>query len=143
MAVITYPVDSTTLVLNGHIFNDFAEGDILELAPVNDLTSQVNSTDGGTSITKRSDGDVHTLTVRTQKQSNDDIFMNVAVNNQEIEVFNGSLKSVFTKDGVAGVDSWTLENGSITTRPTSTTNTQDGNALHEYVVQFRTATRQI
>ena len=50
MAVITLAADSTTLVLNGYAFSSFVAGDILELAPVNELTSHVNSSAGGVNI---------------------------------------------------------------------------------------------
>jgi hypothetical protein len=143
MAVITLAADSTTLVLNGFAFTSFVSGDILELAPVNDLTSRVNSSSGGVNIQGRSDGGVHDLTIRVQRYSDDDIFLNSAINQAVPVVFDGSLKENFVKDGTDGVESWILENGSITTRPSAPKNDQDGNALMEYVLQFRIATRNI
>jgi len=143
MAVINFAADSTTLVLNGYAFTSFVSGDIMELAPVNDLTSHVNSTNGGVNIQKRSDGDVHTLTIRVQRFSDDDVFMNTQINQTDTVVFAGSLKNNFTRDSIDGVESWVLEAGSITTRPTEAVNDQDGNALMEYVVMFRTATRSL
>lgn len=143
MAVITLAADSTTLTLNGYVFTSFVAGDILTLAPVNDHSAHVNSQGGGVSIQRRSDGDVHDLTIRVQKFSDDDVFLNSALTGESIEVFNGSLKENFTKAGTAGVETYTLENGSITTQPTNTKNDQDGNALSEYVVRFRSAVRAL
>lgn len=142
MANIIYATDSTTLTLNGYVFNNFIAGDYIDLAPVNDATAQVDSADG-VSITKRADGDVHLLTVRVQKNTQDDVFLNSAANSNPPEVLAGSLKEAFSRDGTDGVDNWTLEAGSITTRPTTVKNNQDGNAVHEYVVRFRFATRAI
>ena len=141
MSVITIGTDSTTLVLNGYPFKSFVAGDIMTLAPVNPLTSHVNSTNGGVSIQGRSDGGVHDLTLRVERYSDDDIFLNSAINGAGITVFNGSMKGNFNKDGVDGIETFSLESGSITTRPTSTKNDQDGNALSEYMIRFRNAVR--
>lgn len=143
MAVITLAADSTTLTLNGYVFTSFVAGDIFTLAPVNDHSAHVNSQGGGVSIQRRSDGDVHDLTIRVQKFSDDDIFLNTAKSGQEVTLFNGSAKENFTKDGTAGVETHTLENGSITSQPTNTKNDQDGNALQEYVIRFRSSVRSL
>lgn len=142
MATITYATDSTTLALNGYVFTGFIAGDYVELAPLNDANAPVDSADG-VSITKRADGDVHTLTVRVQKGSQDDIFLNSALAGSAPTVFAGSLKENYTIDGVDAVDTWTLEGGAITTRPTETKNNQDGNTSHEYMIRFRFATRAV
>lgn len=142
-SVITLAADSTTLVLNGHIFNDFGVGDYLELTPVNALTSRTNSRNGGLNIQKRSDGGVHTLTVRVQRFSDDDIYLNSARNQSLPVIFDGSAKETGIKDGDDFVESFILESGSITTQPTFTKNDQDGNALAEYVLEFRDATRNL
>jgi len=143
MAIITLAADSTTLVLNGHAFTSFVVGDILELSPANELTSRVNSSTGGVNIQGRSDGGVHDLVVRVQRYSDDDIFLNTSRNQSTPEVFDGSLKENFVKDGSAGVESWILESGSITAQPSAPKNDQDGNALMEYTMQFRNATRNL
>lgn len=143
MASIVLDADSTTLVLNGTAITDLIDGDILELTPVNPLTSHVNSSNGGVNINKRSDGGVHDLTVRVQRYSASDVFLNNASNQASPVVFNGSLKEDYTRDGTAGAESWILENGSITTRPTSTKNNTDGNSLQEYTIRFRNCSRNI
>lgn len=143
MAVITLAADSTTLVLNGTPITDLVNGDTITLEAVNPATSQVTSTNGGTNINERSDRGVHNLTVRVQRFSESDVFLNNAKRQSPPTVMRGTMKEAFTRDGTAGVESWLLENGSFTTQPTSTKNDQDGNALSEYVIQFRDASRNL
>jgi len=143
MAIIQLAADSTTLVLNGTPITDTAEGDYMELNPVNDLTSQINSSDGGVNINKRVDGNVHDLIVRVQKFSASDVFFNSAMNQEAPVVFNGSVKEDFIRDDVAGAESYILENGSLTTRPGNAKNNQDGNGMMEYTIRFRNASRNI
>lgn len=143
MAVITMSADSVSLVLNGFPITDFAEGDIVELNPINDLTSQINGANGAVNINKRNDGGVHDLIIRVQKMSGSDVFLNSAINQEEPVVFNGSLKEDFIRDGTAGAESFILENGSITTRPGNTKSNTDGNGMLEYTIRFRNATRNL
>lgn len=142
MSNVSLAANNTTLTLNGYVFDDLIEGDQLELAPVNAKTFRVNS-EKGVTVGKRSDGDVHDLTIRVMKYGQDDLFLNSAMNQAEPVIFNGSMKENFVRDSVDGVATWTLENGSLTDRPTETRNTQDGNAVMEYRIQFRAATRLI
>lgn len=143
MASITLAADSTTLVLNGYAFTSLAEGDYIELNPVNELTSHVNDSNGGVTIKKRSDGDVHDLVVRVQRFGDDDIFLNSSINTESPTVFNGSMKENFIKDSSDGVESFVLENGSITVRPSLVKNSQEGNAMTEYTIRFRNAQRNL
>lgn len=143
MAVINVAADSTTLVLNGRAITDFVAGDVLTLTPANPATAHVNSSNGGVSINERSDRGVYDLTVRVQRLSADDSFLNNALRQSPPTVFNGSMKENYNRDGTDGVESWILENGSITTQPTITKNDQDGNALSEYVIRFRDASRNL
>lgn len=141
--LITLPADSTSLVLNGRILTDFIAGDIIEIAPVNELTSHVNSSNGGVNINKRSDGGVHALKMRVQKFSGDDAYLNNARNQSTPVIFNGSANLSFVRDGTAGIAAYILENGSITVQPTDITNDTDGNGLVEYVIKFRNVTRNL
>jgi len=143
MSTITMQADSTSLVLNGFPIVDFGEGDFIELNPVNPDTSRINSDNGGVNIAKRLDGGVHDLVVRVQKNSNSDVFLNQQMNLAAPAVFNGSVKENFTRDGADGVESYTLENGSFTTKPSNVKNNTDGNALMEYTIQFRNAVRNV
>ena len=143
MSVITIQADSATLILNDRSMTAFAEGDFLTLTPANAASSHVNSASGGVSIAERFDKDVYDLMFRVQKFSPDDVFMLSALNSENLIVFAGSLKESYGIDGNAGVESFTLEAGSITTQPTQTKNNQDGNALMEYMLRFRTAKRSL
>ena len=143
MGAIGYNADSTSLILNGNSIIDFIEGDYVELAPVNPLTSQTNGANGAVNINKRVDAGVHDLTIRVTKNSDSDIFLNNELNKEDVVVFNGSLKENFVKDGSAGVDSWQLENGSFTDRPTLLKNNQEGNNSVEYKIRFRNCVRNV
>lgn len=143
MSTIQMEAESTSLVLNGTAITDVSEGDVIELNPVNPVTSHVNSANGGVTINKRIDGGVHDLVVRVQKYSASDVFLNSAINQAAPVVFNGSVKEDFIRDDVAGAESYILENGSITTRPANVKNNTDGNGLMEYTIRFRNATRNI
>lgn len=143
MSVITLNADSSTLILNDQSFTSFAEGDYLTLTPANAATNHVNSASGGVTIAERFDRDVYDLMFRVQKYSADDIFMLSLVNGEGVGVVSGSLKESYTSDGTPGIESWNLDNGSITTQPTQTKSNTDGNALMEYTLRFRTAKRSL
>lgn len=143
MATVTLAADSTTLVLNGHVFTDFVAGDKLELAYVNPQTSRTNSANGGTNIQGRTDAGVATLTIRVQRFGDDDVFLNSQINQAQPVVYSGSMKEEFNRDGQDFVESFVLESGSHTTKPTHTKNDQDGNNLSEYVLEFRNAQRNL
>lgn len=143
MAQIVLTAAQTTLVLNGTIIGDMGEGDYITLTPVNPLTSRVNSSNGGVNIAGRLDGGQHDMVVRVQKYSAADVFLNNARNQAAPVVFDGSAKETFTRDGVESVESYILESGSITAQPTNTKNNTDGNAMMEYTIAFRNATRNL
>lgn len=144
MAVVAIPANSTTLVLNGHLFNSFMEGDFLELASVNPSTSHINGVaNDSVTINERSDRHVRDLTIRTKRYEEDDVFLNDQNNASPVVVFSGTLKTNLTVDGEDTVETWILENGSITDQPTEVKNSQDGNALMEYKLRFRSAQRQL
>ena len=113
------------------------------MTPVNPQTSQINSSDGGVTINRRSDGNVYDMVVSVQKYSDDDVFLNEIVNGATATILEGTLKEDFNRDGVDGQESWTLEGGSITTKPTDTKNDTDGNAVLEYTIRFRNAKRAL
>lgn len=143
MSVIILAAEATTVTLNGYNLTSLTEGDFVTLAPVNPLTSHTNASAGGVNINGRVDGAVMDMTVRVQKLSADDVFLNSARNSALPTVFNGSSKTNYNRDGVDAVETYTLESGSITTQPTDTKNNQDGNAMMEYVIRFRSAVRSL
>lgn len=143
MSVITVSADSSTLILNDRPFTTFAEGDFLTLTPANAASAHVNSAGGGVTISERMDRHVYDLLVRVQKYGADDVYLNGLLNGEGVTLLEGSLKESYTADGSAGVESWNLDGGSLTTQPTQTKNNQDGNALMEYTIRFRTAKRSL
>jgi len=143
MSIITMQADSTSLILNGFAITDFAAGDVVELNPVNDLTSHVNSSDGGVNINKRVDAEVHDLVVRVQKFSPSDAFLNSQRNQPAPVVFNGSVKEDFVRDGTETSETYQLESGTITTQPANVKSDTDGNAMMEYTLRFRRAVRSL
>jgi hypothetical protein len=143
MSTITLAADSTTLILNGEPIKDLMAGDVITLTPVNPSTSHVNGNNGSVNINERSDKGVYDVLVNVQRFSETDDFLSKADRLSPPAVFNGSMKEDYNRDGTAGVESWILENGSFTTRPTVTKNDQDGNALMAYTIRFRTATRNV
>jgi len=140
MSTIQLLADSTTLVLNGHLFNDFIDGDALVISPPNDLASR-NRSVRGLNIQKRSDAGVRDLTFTLPKYSDDDIWLNSQLNKDVPVIFKGSVKENYVKDGVEFVTTYTLEDGTITTQPTDTRNNVDGNQDMAYTIQFNKATR--
>jgi len=135
--------DSVSLVLNGRAITAFEAGDILTLTPVADATSRVNASDGGVTVTRRTDGEAYDLLMRVQRFSDDDVFLNSAMNQALPVIFNGSLKQDGQRDGEAFKESFSLENGSMTTRPTVGKNNTDGNGVMEYTIQFRRVRRSL
>jgi hypothetical protein len=143
MSVITFNADSTSLTLNGTGILDFVEGDFIDLTPVNPVTAHTNGSEGSVNINKRLDGGVHDLTIRVLKGSDSDSYLNNELEADAVTVFDGSLKENFIKNGTDGVESWILEKGSITDRPTTIKNNQDGNHTMEYKIRFRNCVRNI
>ena len=140
MANITLAAEATSLILNGTPILDLVDGDTVVITPVNPVTNQLRSS-RSLNIQKRSDSDVHDVVFRVPKYSDADIFMQSAINQRIPTVFNGSCKENYLRDSVEAVTTWTLRNGSITTRPTDTRNNQDGNNMMEYTIRFNQATR--
>ena len=134
MATISLAVNSTTLVINGRTINDTMAGDRFVLAPVNPATARINGA-GGVSIQARTDKDVHDLTINIMKESADDSWLNGLLKESPPAIITGSLKNSFTRDGTDGIESYSMESGSFTTKPTGTYSDTDGNALMTYVIQ--------
>lgn len=143
MAIITLAADATTLILNGTAIIDTPAGDTITLAPVNPATGRNNAINGGININERSDKGVYDMTVRVQKYSESDSFLNNLLRQSPPAVINGSAKTAYSRDGQDSEQSWALEGGSFTTQPTDTQNDTDGNAVMEYTIQFRNANRNL
>ena len=140
MSIISFKSNSTTLVLipegkDSTVIGDFINGDILELAPVNPDSARTYGSNRSVNIQHRSDREVHTLKFRVMRDSDSDVFLNTQLNSNKPIVFNGSIKEIFVKDGEEYIESFDLQAGSFTDRPTHTKNNQDGNAQVEYTIE--------
>lgn len=135
MATVSFKADSTTLILNDEVISDFINGDIIELAPVNPLTSRTYGANRSVNIQKRSDAEVHTLKFRVMRNSDSDIWLNEQKNSDKPIVFDGSIKEIFVKDGSEQVESFELQAGSYTDGTTFTKNNVDGNNEVEYTIE--------
>jgi len=139
MADISYSNAQATLTLNGYTFQNLAQGESLNLTPVNPQTSRTNSANNGVSVSGRIDGGVHDLTVMVQKRSPDDKFLNDKRNSSAPVIFNGSMKEAYKEDGVSKKATTTLTSGSITTQPGNVSNNTEPDNMRTYVIQFRDA----
>ena len=93
MSAIRVSATGSTLTINGHIFQNLIEGDVIEINPVNNKTSHTNGMrPGDVTITTRSDGGVHDVVVRVQRYSEDDVFLNSLMNSDFPELLEGSCK---------------------------------------------------
>ena len=135
MAIVSFKSESTTLILNDEVIADFINGDIIELAPVNPDTARTYGSNRAVNIQHRSDREVHTLKFRVMRDSDSDIWLNEQMNKEAPVVFNGNIKEIFVKDEQEQVESFELQAGSFTDKPTHTKNNQDGNAQVEYTIE--------
>lgn len=147
MATITLNSNTTTLKLKNITLNtervvaDFIAGDTIVIAPVNPQSSRTYSAEG-VNIQGRVDKDVRTVTFTVEKFGDTDEFMNEAIYSGQTCVFEGSAKSLYTKDGEQRTETYSFKGGSITTLPTDTKNNQDGNNEMQFVIEAR-VTRDI
>jgi hypothetical protein len=144
MANGAFSTEYTSLILNGHPFTNFINGDTIELTPVNPLSSRQQGKDV-VSIIKRSDSGTYDMIIRLLRGSNDDIFMNTLVNQPSVAILEGSLIENYTNSeaGVNSTEAWKLNTGSITTLPKRVVNNVDNNVLMEYTIQFSFCVRTI
>jgi hypothetical protein len=143
MANILYDSANTTVTLNGRVFVDLANGDAVKIAFPNEVSSKTMGINKSSVIKQRMDKDSADVTIRVLKASTDDVFLNNALNQPSPTIFGGSIKTNFSRDGVDGVDSYALENGTIMKRPEDTRNNVDGEEIMEYSIAFVSAVRMI
>jgi len=143
MGVISVDTVNATLTLNGRTIEDTPEGDVFTIAYQNDVSTQTQGTNGGLVAKERSDKNMALFTVRLLRYSADDAFMTNQINQESITVFDGSMKVDFTRDGVDGVETHLLSNGTVQSRGDNTVNNQDGADIQEYIIQFGQAIRSL
>lgn len=143
MANVLYDSANTTVTLNGRVFTDLAQGDAVKIEFPNEKSSKTKGINKSSVIKTRMDGDEANVTLLVLKASTDDVFLNNALNQGDLTVMSGSIKTNFTRDGVDGIDSYALENGTITKHPSDTKNNVDGDEVMEYEINFVSAIRMI
>lgn len=132
MAAIVLDTTNSTLTLNGRSIEDTPEGDVFTISYQGDASAQTQGLNGGVVVKSNAGKYTAVLTVRVLKDSADDAFFNNLVNQETVEIVNGSLKTNFTRDGVDGTDTYTISNGSVQTRGDNTINNTDGEEVSEY-----------
>lgn len=137
------PSNSTTLILNGYVFNDYAAGSYIDLNPVNPLSERINGANDSFTVTQRVDSNVFDLIIRLVRYSGDDVILTGFMNQARLAVFNGSLKQDYLNaDGLGDAfENWTLEGGTFTTQPSHNKDNLTNNHIIEYTWQFRNAKR--
>lgn len=143
MASILYDSANTTVTLNGRALVDLAQGDAISIEFPNETSAKTMGINNSSVVKFRMDRNSANVKIKVLKASTDDVFLNSALNQEKPTVFGGSIKTNFQRDGVDGVDSYALENGTITKRPTDTKNNVDGDEVMEYELNFVSAVRMV
>lgn len=141
--MVVYDTVGSTLTFNGRRFTDFVEGDKISLEFPNPVTSKRRGVNGNYNVSKTSNGDEANLTINLLKASADDSFLNDALNQELPIILEGSFQGSFTRDGAAGIDSYELQGGTITVRPTLVDNSLEGSDTMTYVVNIAAARRSV
>lgn len=136
MDTIALAADATTFIVNGTPINDTEAGDYITITYTNPTTSRVDS---GKSVTiqGRADGDVATILVNVTKKSASDAFLLGLKNSKAPAVLKGSVKEVYSKNGVESVETYSFQAGSLTDPQTDTKNDLDGNSMMPYTITAR------
>lgn len=142
MADILLPNDNTTITLNGVVLRNLAEGDQTTVTYPNARTGRVNS-ETGVTIHERSDAEVADILFRVQKLSDDDVQLSEWQQTKPLTVIDGSIKSIYYKDGEKFTQTYSIQSASITGQPVETVNSQDGEAVMEYTIQSRRTIRSL
>lgn len=163
--VINIPTESLTLILNGHVINDFIEGDHVDLTPLNPLTDRLNGAGDSFTVTDRVDNNVYDMVFRVVRFSDNDVTLNGFFNRKPIVIFAGSMSQDYYRSNISvtseippsagpqeiegdensgtSLENWTLEGGTFIAQPTHKKNNQTQEISIEYTIQFRNARRLI
>ena len=132
--------DATTMQLTfggtNVTVDDFIAGDVITITPVNSQTSRTYGAKNSVNIQRRIDKDVKTVTFRVTKFGATDIAI-TAFNNAETltSVVEGSIKTIYYKDGSQMIENYKITGGSFLIDPTDTKNNQDRNSAMEYTLE--------
>ena len=134
---------NSTLTLNGRTIEDTPEGDVFVISYQNNVTNQTQGVSGGVVIKPTVNKDSALITVRVLRDRSDDAWFTNQINQEPIVSLAGSLKTNFTRDGVDGVETYTITGGSIQTRSDHTINNTDGEEVSEYILLVSNAVRSL
>ncbi len=150
MAIYTV-TSNDTLTLNGHVFNDLSVDDVTMIAFPNDLITRKTGKNGNTIFAQNAQGLNADLTLRVNRGSSDDQFLQGIISNQP-EDFPSTvlLAGTFVKrlgDGLGDVisDTYLLEGGVISKQVEGKENVSGDVTQAEsvYNIKFATAKRNI
>lgn len=141
---ISIPVDRSTVVLNGRVYNDFNEGDYIVITFTNPATTHINSADGGVTIQEHLAAGAATVQMNVTKFGPDDRELN-SLRNAGLPggIIEGSIKTTFYRGEEAVTETYRLRSGSITDQPVDTRNNSEGNAQMQYTIAFRNVKRSL
>lgn len=142
---------SDTLVINNHVFTDFADGNVAELTFPNDIGNVKTGKNGNSIYGLNESGRQCELKIRVVRASADDKFLNGLLNSQNLN-FAGTvlLSGVFTKKigdggGKINSDTYVLGGGIFTKQVEGKTNTEGDvdQSVAMYTIKFSNAPRSI
>ncbi len=116
---------NTTTTLNGTRITDFQEGDFIDIAYTNPRTAKTYGIRGNVAVSNREDGLRATITITLLRYSANDTFLNTLQNSEIAQLINGSIKTPYERDGVSGIETYTIENATMGTPPSNTKNNTD------------------
>lgn len=141
--VINFLTISSTLVLNGTAILDFIEGDYMSLTFPNPTTSRAGGDNNNVTVSGRVDALVCMLAVTVKKMSAADKFLNKQRFTDTPTIFQGSVKDNYSANGAEFVESFLLENGSLTEQTEDSRNNQERTDGVTYTIEFRRGVRQL
>lgn len=140
-----------TIVLNGLVLTDFADGDVAELKFNNDLVEVVNGKNDNSIFALNSKGKQGEMTLKLLRGSSDDLVMSAQLNLMQLDfpsyvLLNGSFtKRIGNGFGLSTTDLY-LAKGGVISRIPDATSSSDGKteqAITTYTIKFAKVIRVI
>ena len=140
-----------TIVLQGKVLTDFADGDVAELKFNNDLVEVVNGKNDNAIFALSAKGKMGELTLKVLRGSPDDLLLNAQINLMLLDfpsyvLLNGSFtKRIGNGFGLSTADLY-LAKGGVISRIADVTSSSDGKTeqgISTYVVKFSKVIRVV
>jgi hypothetical protein len=140
-----------TIVLNGLVLTDFADGDVAELKFNNDLVEVVNGKNDNAIFALNSKGKQGEMTIKLLRGSSDDLVMSAQLNLMQLDfpsyvLLNGSFtKRIGNGFGLSMTDLY-LAKGGVISRIPDVVSSSDGKteqAITTYTIKFAKVIRVI